>query len=244
MLACSLDSYRALLERAGKVGYRFASFAEFPVDQPADGPSILLRHDVDYSLELALEQARANRAGNVLGTFFVQLRSPVYNLLEEKNLDCLREIASLGQHLGVHFRYPPEGASAEDLRAAVAIDLDICQQATGCNFERVVAWHNPLAHLVGAPNPFPEATFLSVYSPPFFVQGQYFSDSNLRNMPEDFLRIIGDSQVDFLQLLFHPLYWVLGGDCVEPLLQATMEQVIAEAERGFFENPKWLGRNR
>ena len=241
-IPCSPESYGSILTTATELGYSYVTFAEFCADESARKGSILLRHDVDYSLELALELARLNAAHGALGTFFVQLRSPVYNLLEDRNLACLREIASNGQKLAVHHRYPVGGCRPDELLASVTRDLQICQQETGCSFENVIAWHNPAAELVGAQNPFAGSDLLSSYAPPFFEAGQYFSDSNLRNMPADFLRILGDNSDTFLQLLFHPLYWILGASEVEPALKATMEQVITEAERGFLENPRWPGR--
>lgn len=241
-IPCSLESYGSILRRANELGYSFVSFEDFSAIQETRQGSILLRHDVDYSVELALSLARTNADHGAMGTFFVQLRSPVYNLLEERNLAYLREIADSGQRLALHHRYPAGGCQADELLAAIKQDLQICQQESGCEFESVIAWHNPAAELVGAQSPLASSGLLSSYAPPFFADGHYFSDSNLRNMPEDFLRFLGDNSGTFLQLLFHPLYWVLGGDAVEPVLRATMEQVIGETERGFLENPRWPGR--
>lgn len=239
---CSPESYRRILEQAGQLGYSFVSFADFFANEAARQQSILLRHDVDYSLELARELANINASCGAMGTFFVQLRSPVYNLLEERNLVCLQEIVRNGQKLAVHFRYPPSGCSADELQASVGRELQIYQEETGFQFESVVAWHNPTADLVGADSPFAGVELLSAYAPPFFVDGHYFSDSNLRNMPEDFLRILGEKRGTFLQILFHPFYWIVGGKSLTPILRATMEQVITETERGFLENPMWPGR--
>ena len=55
--AFDLDHYRELLDAAAAGGYRFATFEGEP--QPGD---VLLRHDVDLSLEAALELGRLERA--------------------------------------------------------------------------------------------------------------------------------------------------------------------------------------
>ena len=48
----TLDHYRELLQAARKGGYRFSHF-----DQPPRRGDLLLRHDVDLSLEAALRMA-------------------------------------------------------------------------------------------------------------------------------------------------------------------------------------------
>ena len=53
-MACefSLAHYRELLEAAKGGGYRFAGF-----DRPPGGGDLILRHDVDLSLEAAVAMA-------------------------------------------------------------------------------------------------------------------------------------------------------------------------------------------
>src|SRR5690348_8315965 len=70
----SLDAYRALIHFAQNKGYRISPFELNPLPQ-----TIILRHDVDYSLRIALNLARVNAALGIRGTFFVLLRSQIYN---------------------------------------------------------------------------------------------------------------------------------------------------------------------
>ena len=98
----SLKSYRIILEAAIEAGFSFVPFTE----NVLESGQIFLRHDVDFSLEMALDLARINAAMGISGTFFVLLRSQVYNLLSEESLDCIDQILILGQNLGFHATFP------------------------------------------------------------------------------------------------------------------------------------------
>ena len=238
-LRCSEATYRKILKAALRSGYRFLAYDEILREENGDARAILLRHDVDYSIELAGRIAEINAESGIVGTFFVQLRTPVYNLLNERNLKIIERIAECGQKLGLHHAYPAKVVPAEKLKGDIERDLKICELETGQSFERVVAWHNPRSEIIDSPELLSGSGFFSAYDPPFFREGHYFSDSNLRNGPEDFLQILGSRDLDFLRLLLHPVYWIIGGDSVKEILAGTMQQVIRENEREFHTNPNW-----
>ena len=76
-VSCAFDlaHYRELLDAAAAGGYRFATFEAEP--QPGD---LLLRHDVDLSLEAALELARLEHERGARATYFLMTESVFYNL--------------------------------------------------------------------------------------------------------------------------------------------------------------------
>src|SRR4051794_6801842 len=90
-------SYREILTIA-KERYAFEPFGTH-----ADGPHVLWRHDVDYSVHRAVALARLEAELGARATYFVSLHSDLYNPLEPAVHDRLREIAALGHWLGVHF---------------------------------------------------------------------------------------------------------------------------------------------
>ena len=73
--AFDLEHYRELLEAAQAGGYRFAFFDGSP--QPGD---LLLRHDVDLSLDAALRMAEVEAAAGARATYFLMTGSVFYNL--------------------------------------------------------------------------------------------------------------------------------------------------------------------
>src|SRR5712691_5009043 len=94
----SLDSYRDLI-RTG-LGAGFAPTA-FGAESTADRV-LMLRHDVDYSLEMAVSLARVNAELGVTGTFFILLRGHAYNPLSATSMERVNELVLLGQRLGLH----------------------------------------------------------------------------------------------------------------------------------------------
>ena len=71
----SLAHYGELLAAAREGGYRFAGF-----DEPPEAGALILRHDVDLSLEAALALAEVETQAGAWSTWFLMTRSVFYNL--------------------------------------------------------------------------------------------------------------------------------------------------------------------
>ena len=200
-MTCTFDirHYEVLLESALRGGYRFSDFTRDPA--PGD---LILRHDVDLSLEAALALARLEAEAGARATYFLMTQSVFYNLASPAGAQALDELRSLGHVVGLHAVYPH--AELDD------------------RFDRVVAWHNPdpaymSAAVDGAAN---------VMEPRFFDPEHYRSDSNQRwrhGCPHPALE---RGEFEWLQLLTHPEIWVYPGDTMREsmlsLLDAEREQ--------------------
>jgi hypothetical protein len=190
--------YRELLEAAQTGGYRWAGFDRLP--EPGD---VFLRHDVDLSLEAALEMGRVEHELGVRATYCLMTESVFYNLDSPVGLQTQRQLRLWGHAVGLHAVYP---------RA----ELD-------GRFDNVIAWHNPdpaymREPVVGAVN---------VLEAPYFTQGRYRSDSNAHwreGCPHDELRT---GALEWLQLLVHPEIWVYEG----VTMGETMRSML-DAKRG------------
>jgi hypothetical protein len=200
-MSCAFDlsHYRELLDAAKAGGYRFATFEAEP--QPGD---VLLRHDVDLSLEAALELARLEQAAGARATYFLMKESVFYNLDSELGRETLRELRSLGHAVGLHGVYPR--ASRDD------------------RFDAALAWHNPDPEYVHEP----VSGFVNVMQPPWFTKGKYRSDSNQHwreGCPHEELRA---GMFEWLQLLTHPEIWVYEGGTMGETMRAMLEQKNVE----------------
>ena len=76
-MSCGFDlaHYRELVEAARTGGYRFAFF-----DSDPQAGDVLLRHDVDLSLEAAVALAELEAELEAPATYFVMTESVFYNL--------------------------------------------------------------------------------------------------------------------------------------------------------------------
>ena len=198
-MSCAFDlaHYSELLEAARAGGYRFAFFDRDP--RPGD---LLLRHDVDLSLEAALRLAELEAENDAQATYFLMKRSLFYNLASPVGERAIERLRDLGHRIGAHALWPH--AELDD------------------RFDPVVAWHNPDPPYMrepvdGAANVMEER-----------FSASYRSDSNQHwrsGCPHDDLR---SGRFDWLQLLTHPEIWVYPGATMRETMLAFLD---AERER-------------
>ena len=195
-MSCSFDMahYRELLAAAKAGGYDWASFDRHP--RPRD---LFLRHDVDLSLEAALEMARVEHELGVRATYFLMTESAFYNLDSHVGHYAQRQLRQWGHAVGLHAVHP---------RA----ELDR-------RFDKVIAWHNPAPEYVAQP----VFGAVNVMEPPYFTPGHYRSDSNAHwreGCPHDELR---EGAFEWLQLLVHPEIWVYDGETMRETMLAMLD---------------------
>ena len=192
--AFDLDHYGELLDAAKAGGYRFAFFDREP--GPGD---LLLRHDVDLSLDAALQLAGLEADAGARATYFLMTRSVFYNLASAESEHALARLRELGHAVGLHAVHP-------------YLDLDE-------RFDRVVAWHNPEPDFMREP----VDGAVNVMSEPFFEPDHYRSDSNQHwrsGCPHEQLAA-GD--FEWLQLLTHPEIWVYPGMTMRETMTAMLD---------------------
>jgi hypothetical protein len=200
-MSCSFDlaHYREILEAAQVGGYRFKPFG----DEPERG-DLFLRHDVDLSLDAALEMAELEAEVGVLATYLLMTESVFYNLASSEGVTTIARLRELGHRVGLHAVYPN-------------VELDE-------RFDTVVAWHNPRAEYMSQKI----AGAVNVYSELYFSPSSYRSDSNQHwrsGCPHEELR---GGSFPWLQILVHPEIWVFPGATMGQTMRTMVE---AERER-------------
>ena len=195
----SLEHYRDLLDAGKQGGYRFSSFDRVPQDG-----DLFLRHDVDLSLDAALQLAELEAAAEVTATYFLMTQSVFYNLSSSEGVRAINRLRELGHGIGLHAVWP--GAEKDD------------------RFDPVLAWHNPEADYMAQP----VDGFVNVMQAPYFDPDHYRSDSNQswrHGCPHEAL---ARGEFEWLQLLTHPEIWVYPGSSMGETMNAMLD---AERER-------------
>jgi hypothetical protein len=190
----SLAHYRELLRAARDGGYRWAGF-----DAPPAVGSLILRHDVDLSLEGALAVAEVEADEGAWSTWFLMTRSVFYNLASSEGERAIEQLRSLGHRVAHHAVWPN-------------IDLD-------GRFDSVVAWHNPVPGYMREPI----AGAVNVMAPPFFDPDHYRSDSNQHwrhGCPHEEL---ASGSFEWLQLLTHPEIWAFEGTTMRESMESMLD---------------------
>jgi hypothetical protein len=195
--AFDLDHYRELLSGAKTGGYRFAFFDR----EPQEG-ELLLRHDVDLSLEAAVEMAELEAEAGATATYFLMTQSVFYNLASPVGSRTLNRLRELGHGVGLHAVWP-------------RIDLDE-------RFDPVLAWHNPEPEFMREP----VEGAVNVMEPRFSANYRSDSNQNWRHgCPHDALAA---HELPWLQLLVHPEIWVYPGETMRESMLAMLD---AERDR-------------
>jgi hypothetical protein len=200
-MSCSFDlgHYRELLEAARAGGYRPAFFDR----DPSEG-DLLLRHDVDLSLDAALRVAEVEAELEWPATYFLMTESVFYNLASPEGAAALARLRELGHRVGLHAVHPHA-------------ELDE-------RFDPVLAWHNPDPDFMSAP----VEGAANVMEPRFFSPETYRSDSNQswrQGCPHEQL---ARGELPWLQLLTHPEIWAYPGATMRETMLAMLD---AERDR-------------
>ena len=198
-MSCSFDltHYAEILEAAKAGGYRFAFF-----DTPPEPGTVILRHDVDLSLDAALRLAEVEADAGAAATYFLMTRSEFYNLDSQSGEDAVDRLRRLGHRVGLHAVWP-------------YVDRDD-------RFDPVLAWHNPDPEYMRDP----VEELVNVMEAPW--ADVYRSDSNQhwrQGCPHEELTA---GAFERLQLLTHPEIWVYPGETMRETMLAMLD---AERER-------------
>jgi hypothetical protein len=228
--------YRRLLETALDAGYAFRAFDE----RDGAGRVLLLRHDVDADLGAAVELARIEAELGVGSTYFVMLRSPLYNLHGRANTRLVQELLALGHRLGLHFdvAFDPGGSRTreewielERRHLAELFETDV----------RAVSFHQP-ASFPGTAELRPQGV-VSAWNLDGFA---YFSDANMGAVAETLPELLRSGAEPRIQLLVHPLWWVSesGGETTESLWERAILANLLRSEEQLVTSERAYGRAR
>lgn len=96
----SLGSYAQTLDAYREAGYTVSSFERFL--QGAAPKHLILRHDIDNSIEAATRVAHIDADRGCTSTFFLRVHAHGYNPLCLDSLRFMQEIESLGHEVQLH----------------------------------------------------------------------------------------------------------------------------------------------
>jgi hypothetical protein len=193
------DNYRKII-RLAKKNYIVRDFINYKENEKF----IILRHDMDYSVNSSLKLALIEKEEKVKSTYFVYIHSFLYNILEKRIHDLLLQIIRLGHNVGLHFDCNFYSRKAvKDMESFITKEKDLLEDYLKTKI-KVVSFHNPInikdfsKHYL--------AGMINVYSDYFMNKIDYISDSNgywrFRRL-EDVIKEANKP----LQVLIHPEYW-------------------------------------
>lgn len=178
---------------------------------------VIMRHDVEYSVERAYELAKVEKNMDFTSTYFFQWTNNTYNILSKKNMELIREMREWGHQIGLHFAL--NGLTdMEQIRKQIVKEMNMLTQMYDFPFD-TFSFHRPTKEVLRENIKLPG--ILNAYQEEFFtfaenvteatpVQVKYMSDANhiwRYGYPNE-ANITG---YDKVQILTHPFAWCREG---------------------------------
>jgi hypothetical protein len=197
----NIEGYIELVSALLDVGYSICPLSELESGKAR----LFLRHDVDMCLERAAAMAEAENAAGFRSTYYVLVRTEMYNISSRTGRDAVKRIRSLGHEVGLHF---DSAGLADNLKCWDAEAADDCTvlEAALAGPVSSISFHRPSQQMQGL-----QASIAGrphVYQSRYFREVGYCSDSagGFRfHHPLDHPAVIAKRA---LQLLTHPIWWM------------------------------------
>ena len=195
-------AYRDMLVSA-KEHYTFVDLRN---KDGVDGPTIINRHDIDFSVQRALSMAVIEESLGIRSVYFVNPHSEFYNPLERSLADILSKMRDLGHDIGLHFDSHYWGVTnANALDRYLSIDRDILENALGIEVTSF-SFHNTTPFTMSC-DADEYAGLANAYARSLFDRYKYCSDSNGYWRYDRMPSLIGSRAHPHLYLLTHPVWW-------------------------------------
>ncbi|MEZ5648078.1 MAG: hypothetical protein R3E60_03895 [Alphaproteobacteria bacterium] len=196
----SEKSYAELITTFVQRGYQVTPYTDLCIGQP----HLILRHDIDMSLEAAVRIGKLEADHGWKSYYFIMVRSFLYNILTSESQAFIRQLTDFGHQIGLHFDPHLYGEDWDLLDAAATREVDLLSDIIGqpINF---ISFHRPLESLLGSPRKL--AGLPHTYQPKFFQEISYCSDSRGDWHYGHPLDLPAVQQGRAIQLLTHPIWW-------------------------------------
>lgn len=195
-----LNGYCALLCSLLARGYEVVDFHS--LDQQRQ--HLILRHDIDMSIDAAARMAEAESELGLSSTYFVLLRTELYNVWSDTGRKQLKRIIQLGHEVGLHLDASLYNHTEAAIEHAARSECDALELVIE-DPVRCISFHRPAAALQGRPGKL--AGRRHAYEPTFFSEIGYCSDSRGGWHYGHPLEHPSVRDCRALQLLTHPIWW-------------------------------------
>lgn len=214
---------------------------------------IIMRHDVEYSVERAYALSRVERSMDFTSTYFFQWTNNSYNILSRRNMQMIRDMYERGHHIGLHFAL--NGMTDMGMvRNQIIKEMHFLSEMFGFEIN-TFSIHRPSRDVLRENIKLPD--IINAYQDDFFtfaeevredtpVAIKYMSDANhiWRYGYPDEKNISG---YDKIQILTHPFAWTKTGynnfDNYKTLIREKQTELIESVDnecKDFGEYKDWF----
>lgn len=214
---------------------------------------ILMRHDVEYSVERAYALSKVERSMDFVSTYFFQWTNNSYNILSRRNMDMIKDMHERGHHIGLHFALNGM-TDMELIRRQIVKEMNILSEMFGFKID-TFSIHRPskdvLRENIKLPN------IINAYQDDFFTFAETVSENTPLNV-----KYLSDANhiwrygypskenitgYDKVQILTHPFAWSKKGydnfDNYKALIKEKFHEMIESVDnecKDFGEYRDWF----
>ena len=198
----SFKHYTDTLKEWREEGYIFKTFNNY---KSYDKKQIVLRHDIDVSLDSALSMATTEKILGIKSTYMVLVNSSFYNPFSENNINIIKTISEY-HDIGVHYDPLVLPENKYSGSRTVMLYAELLEKFIGYNVN-ISCEHNPIMgkkadiemiNKLGSDYRINNANLL--------VNARYISDSGMNWREGCFCQHLGKHEN--IQVLTHPELWV------------------------------------
>lgn len=196
--------YKTLIGDIREAGYKFPRFLDFNAKQK----HVLLRHDVDISIQSAHKLAQVENQLGIHSAYFILLRSDFYNPFSRENTERLRSIIDLGHDIGLHIDLSVYECGPDEIHRYVIEEARMLGELLKIPIY-LVSFHRPTTIMRDiAYQQIKLPGFVSLYEPSLFKDIGFISDSRGAWYHGHPLDHDAFKEKKAFQLLTHPIWWV------------------------------------
>jgi hypothetical protein len=199
------ENYELLLTTARDNNYRFIRFDE--IKRPLNGKNCILRHDIDADLYAAHTIAKIDAWNGISSTFFLMLRSPLYNLFSRYNSWYVEEILGMGHAIGLHYDAAFTPKHKVNMHNSIYHEITILEEMFDTHVD-AVSFHQPGSDILRGNIRIPHK--INTYNNNDMREFCYISDSNMIFKYADPFEVFSTGRYNNVHLLLHPLWWAYG----------------------------------
>lgn len=220
----TIGHYKNIVRLARDLGFNFILHKD---DYVAERKDIIWRHDVEFSPTQALKMAKIEEELGVATTYFFQTHSENYNIYEKYFSDILKEIASLGHHIGLHFdSHYWDVKDIVSLNKCIEIDRDYFNKVFNMEID-TFSFHNTTPFVLNCEE-YKYGGLINSYAKLFKEHYQYCADSTGYWRYEVLDEVLRDPATRHIQVLIHDAMW---SDEVMSPRKRVMHSIQENAER-------------
>jgi hypothetical protein len=196
----SKATFRSLLRTGLDGGFRFFTFGEAAAHDAERACAV--RHDVDSDPGAAVELAEVEANEGVRATYFVMLRSPVYNVFARESQELVERLTELGHGIGLHYdpAFPPRAGRSHTEQ--IDVELRVLEELLGVSVDSVT-FHQPSL----VPGAF-EIEVRGAVKANDFPGYEFLTDANQDVRVFEAFDVFRTGVPRKLHLLIHPMWWV------------------------------------